>query len=433
MKIGMEFRDANISNIDFTNIENGNPGCGGTQFEFALLAHHLLKLDCEYEIYFFHLSDNVFDHRIKDIKVDSMDEIPFAAKSEGIDLFLFWSTHDNSWYQNLQKLGLKSIAWSHNFLSYPEIQCLEQCDMVKKVVSVSREQYELLVGERIFDKCTYIHNMYDFNIDDINETDAEKSDIVCCVGTLIKAKGFHILAKEWPKIVRKRPDAQLFVMGTGTLWNSNIAVGSYGLAEASYEKKFMKYLTGKDGNILPSVHFMGNVGSEKKDFFQKCKVGVVNPTGVETFCISAIEMQASGVPVCSKKANGLIDTVINKKTGFLSYSSRGLRRNILKLLKNNKLNHIMSVEATGHAEKFHGDNIVTEWHRLFQNVFYDEECFNKEYSCLTFRRLKIFRLWIGKLRRLRILTNLPSPYKMNYYIWQLKRKIVKLRNYLLKK
>ena len=94
MKIGMEFRDTHINNIDFTHIEEGNPGCGGTQYEFILLAHHLLRLNKGYEVIMFHVSDNVFENGVIDVKVNCIDDIPQAAKDAQVDILLFWSTHE---------------------------------------------------------------------------------------------------------------------------------------------------------------------------------------------------------------------------------------------------------------------------------------------------------------------------------------------------
>lgn len=434
MRIGMEFRDNTVSNIDFSHVELGNPGCGGTQFEFALLAHHLLKMDKGYEIIFFHFSkSNTFERGIKEIIIDDTNDIPEAATNAKVDVLLFWSTHDDEWYNKINEYKLKSIAWSHNFLSYDEIRRIENCKFVKKVVSVSKEQYELLAGETIFDRCTYIFNMFDFVEESFSRDEALKENIVCCVGTLIKAKGFHILAKEWKAIIKDIPSAKLYVMGNGKLWNKNAQMGKYDLAESRYEKSFMKYLTDKEGNILSSVYFLGNVGVEKKDIFRKCKVGVVNPTGVETFCISAIEMEAEGVPVCSKMKNGLIDTISNSKTGFLSRTSYGLRRNIIRLLKDDELNICFGNNAKRYAHNFSGNILVNEWDRVFCEVVNEIENVTKPIFSFQIRRLKFLRQLVGRLRRYKLFRIIPTPYAITHGVNLLKGTAAKLRNMLLRK
>ena len=76
MKIGIEFIDYGFSSLDLSNIRNGNPGCGGTQYEFVMLASHLLDLDPNYEIFFFHFNNNKLDCRINSIIVKDLNEIP---------------------------------------------------------------------------------------------------------------------------------------------------------------------------------------------------------------------------------------------------------------------------------------------------------------------------------------------------------------------
>jgi glycosyltransferase involved in cell wall biosynthesis len=430
MRIGMEFRDNSISNIDFSDVTKGNPGCGGTQYEFALLAHHLLIIHPEYEIFFFHVSENTFEKGIKSVKLNCIEETPKAAKDCNIDLLIFWSTHDDKWYRDLDHYHIKSIAWSHNFLNYPEIQRIEKCKNVKCVVSVSKEQYKLLSGESIFGKCTYIYNMYDFEPENYDRSQALKDNIVCCTGTLIKAKGFHLLARYWKDITRCIPNAQLYVMGDGKLWNSGQKLGRFNLAESSYEKSFMRYLTDQDGKILDSVHFLGNVGQEKNQIYRKCKVGVVNPTGVETFCISAVEMEAEGVPVCSINKNGLKDSIQNNNTGLLGKSSRDVRNNIIKLLSDDVLNRRFSENARKFAQKFNGNNIIIRWDKLISAVAFENASIEALNHDEFISKINV-RSQIRKIHNYRAFKFLPTPYKISYNNYLFKVELVKLRNHVL--
>lgn len=433
MKIGMEFRDTHIKNIDFTHIEEGNPGCGGTQYEFALLAHHLLRLNKGYEIVMFHVSDNIFEDGVIDVKVNCIDDIPQAAKDAQVDILLFWSTHEEVWYQKLEELRIRSVAWSHNFLSYREIKQLGRSSVVKAIVQVSKEQYELLCGEDIFERCTYIYNMFDFHPIIYDRKQVENDNIVCILGALIKPKGFHILAKQWKKILAEVPNAQLYVMGTGSLWNKDAKLGVFNLAESSYECKFMSYLVDENGSKLESVHFLGNVGIEKREIFRKCKVGVVNPTGVETFCIAAVEMEAEGVPVCSKGANGLLDTVRHNETGLLSRNGNKMRRDIIRLLKDNGLNGRMSRKGVEFAKTFSGDKIVLEWDKLFSEVMVDAFVCDKKVSLLSLSRAKVLRALVGKMKKFKVLSFVPSPYQLAEMKQTLKRFLVRIRDLAMKR
>ena len=46
----------------------------------------------------------------------------------------------------------------------------------------------------------------------------------------------------WPDVVKQVPDAQLYVIGSGKVYDENAKLGKYNIAEESYEKKFMSYL-----------------------------------------------------------------------------------------------------------------------------------------------------------------------------------------------
>jgi glycosyltransferase involved in cell wall biosynthesis len=435
MIIGMEFRDIKFSSMDFSNIELGNPGCGGTHYEFILLAHHLLKINKDYKIILFHYSNNIFESKIDCIKVNDSNEIPFLAKKHGVDILLFWaSAHNDKWYQNIDKAQVKAIAWTHNFLSYPDYRNLKKTDFIKRIVAVSREQYELMSGEDIFYKSTNINNMLDCQVDPYNRIISMYHNIVVCIGALKRDKGFHLLSRNWKKILKKVPNAQLYVIGLGNLYNKKIKLGSYGLAESSYENYFMKHLIDENGNILPSVHFLGNLGIEKNEILKKCKVGVCNPNGIETFCISALEMQSYGIPVCSKKRNGLIDSVVNKKTGLLSNSSKGLTKNIIKLLRDDELNLRMGDNAIEHVKKFEGKLIVKEWDNLFNDVINNVKAKKHVKLRNYLSRFKWLRVFIGKIRKIKILCWIPTPsfinYSTYYVMYIVKKKLADMRNHL---
>ena len=121
------------------------------------------------------------------------------------------------------------------------------------------------------------------------------------------------------------PDAQLHVVGSGKLYDRNSKLGVYGIAEESYENSFIKGITDRAGELLPSVHFHGVMGEEKKELIARTSVGVANPAGrTETLGISAIEFSSRGVPVVTIASGGFLDTVENEKTGLLYNDTKDL-------------------------------------------------------------------------------------------------------------
>ncbi|WP_332400851.1 glycosyltransferase [Lactococcus laudensis] len=160
----------------------------------------------------------------------------------------------------------------------------------------------MLIDHNIFNKFFYIYNA--INLDNYPIRDnVQENNIICFVGSITPAKGFHVLAKQWPKIKKKIPDAKLYVIGSGNLYDRNQRLGKFSIAESTYEKTFINYLTDRNGAISSDVKFFGVLDNNLKiEVMNKAKVGVVNPTARgETFCISAIEFEALDIPVVSRK------------------------------------------------------------------------------------------------------------------------------------
>ncbi|MPM81020.1 hypothetical protein SDC9_128071 [bioreactor metagenome] len=60
MKIGLIFQDSGFRGVDLKNPDDGNPGIGGTQFCFIMLAKYLKTSYPEIDVHIFHFSENIF-------------------------------------------------------------------------------------------------------------------------------------------------------------------------------------------------------------------------------------------------------------------------------------------------------------------------------------------------------------------------------------
>lgn len=192
---------------------------------------------------------------------------------------------------------------------------------------------------------------------------------VTYTGSLVDGKGFHVLAKAWKMVLSKVPNAQLYVIGNGRLYNRNSKLGPLGVSDIEYEKKFAPYIM-ENEKLLDSVHFLGTLGSEKIDVYRKTKVGVMNPSGItETFGLSAVEMEACAIPVVTKAKNGLFDTVKNGKTGYLIKNEKQLATRISQLLLDDNMNVTLGKQAKLFVENsFDPVVLVEKWVRLFHDV-----------------------------------------------------------------
>lgn len=338
----------------------GNPGIGGTQFEILYVATNLKLLYPEMEITLYSNIQEISSQILSVSIVQNYDDLFFRISGNSEILVFTNPDVDAEFYRLLEEKQIPCVAWIHNYLKYDEYKAIKNSMSIKNIVFVSQQLYDHYVDSAIIDRSTYIFNC-------ITAPRLKREDDYCnkvvFTGAFIRQKGFHVLAKAWKGIVKECPDAQLFVLGGGL----------YGTSEE--QKKYLEYcnsfLRGENGALLPSVHYMGTMGNEKEDLYKDTAVGVANPTGkTETFCLSAVEFEAHGIPVVTYNGLGLLDTVKNGRTGICVRSVGECRDAIIKLLRDKELNNKLGREASTFAiEHFSAKYIIPKWFDFFANEF----------------------------------------------------------------
>lgn len=417
MKVGFYLDNNSHKNVDYSNPRNGNPGIGGTHFMIWSIAFYLNEINKDIDIYILAPQVDNLPESTKNIYCKDIYDAAQKSKQYDIDIFIFRGPNCNEDLYNLiDKLKLKSIMWCHNFEDAKSMKLASKCKYLKKNVCVGREQYDRLRDHEIISKTTYIYNALDFS--GYKEYGTNKKDnIICYIGSIIPSKGFHILAKNWRYIKKKIPDAQLYVIGGGRLYDKKAQLGKYKIAEERYEKKFIKYLLDNNGNINKDVKFFGVLGGEEKlQVMSKAKVGVPNPTAkTETFGIGAIEFQALGIPVVTRRKNGYLDTV-DICTGILSPNKRLIKKEIVKLLKDEKKYNQMSSNCRRFVEEqFNIQLICDKWRLLLENVLEDEYETEILEPTNYLNKLKVIRELNRKLKCTKIFYKLPSIIDYEYW------------------
>ena len=366
MRIALYLDDRGFSNLDLSDPSKGNNGVGGTQYCFLFLAYELSKNNY-YQITIFHHNPNKLPANVSDTIIYDWDDMLYKTKNNKIDIFIFKADDKEVKFDLMNDLKINGVAWAHNFLLADKMKELNDCNAVKRVVFVGKEQYDRYIDHDLIKKSTYIFNM--FEAKKFCFRSFPNIPTVSYTGSLVEGKGFDVLARVWKRIVKNVPNAQLYVIGNGQLYKRNSKLGSLGVADESFEKKFSKYLI-ENGALMQSVHFCGALGVEKKDVFMKTSVGVMNPSGVtETFGLSAVEMEACGIPVVTKAKNGLFDTVKNGYTGYLIRNDREIVDKITSLLIDETKNLKMGKNAKRFVEKsFSPDVIIPRWNLLFEDI-----------------------------------------------------------------
>ncbi|HAT4119824.1 glycosyltransferase family 4 protein [Clostridium perfringens] len=412
MKIGFYFDNSHIKQVDLSNTDVPNPGIAGTEYMFWILSAYLNDNFDNFEIILLAPYIENLPQNIKKIKVDDIYKGIVKAKELNIDIFVFRAQEDEQIYLSLEKCKLKSIAWGHNYFSNNCYNMINKCDYVKRYICVGKEQYDSLRDHNIFRKSEYIFNCINCkNYERFINNNRINKNIICYIGSIVPNKGFHYLAEIWPQIEKKIPNAELWVIGNGKLYDRKKKNGKYNIATQEYESRFMKYLIDEKGNIKSNVKFWGVLGGEKKlEVMSKAKLGIVNPTAKsETFCIGAIEFQALSVPVVSKKALGLLDTVKSDYSGMLFNNKKEFLNSIINLLSDNKKNKVMGINGEEYVKnKFDIPIIAKKWNTMLENVYYGVDSI-QVLECKNYNNhLKWLREINRRIKKIHCLRNLPS-------------------------
>ena len=379
MKIAFYIPNKNISKTDLSNVDNGNPGIGGSEYSAILIASKLNKTG-SLDITLLCDKKAMFPEKLNYVACGCLEKAMFHAKANKFDyvvvdakllkehiLVLFYE--------------IKFIAWANCFIEEKDQHLFAKHTNIIKIVNVGKHQHLLLKDTCIGHKSTYIFNAVPTSIlqkfeNKIIPINKRKNSVVY-IGSIHKAKGFHCLAKIWPEILKEIPDAQLYVIGSGHLYGYKSKLGEYGIAQKEYENEFMPYIT-LNGKILPSVHFMGVLGADKYKILNECKVGVPNPCGIsETFGYTAVEMEMMGCLVTTIKCPGYLDTVYDKSN--LYNDTAELKSFVIRLLKENSLDYNATLNF---ISEFNVDKITNQW-LIFLNKLTNTENYIKREGLLS--------------------------------------------------
>jgi glycosyltransferase involved in cell wall biosynthesis len=400
MKVGFYFDKNNAGNLNCLGIMKGNPGLGGSEYEFLLVSYLLEQRDIDPVL--FTASPILVPHQHV-ITVKGIKELCDSCIKENISILVInQGAFDRSFFDFYgDKISL--ILWAHNDMSSDQLDVFNKLSYVKRIVCCGREMLDLFRDHLVTRKSTYVYNIFP-----LHEKSWYKSKINFCdnhnvvyMGMLHPVKGFHVLARSWKKIVNRVPDAQLYVIGSGKLYDKDAKLGKYGVASESFERLIFPYLEDEDGNLLASVHFMGLMGVEKYDILGKCKVGVPNPTGnSECLPITALEMQLMGCNITTIYHSAYIDTVMNQ--AYLYHSTSQLANYVIRRLKAKRDNYDDLYEFI--SKKFNADKSIARWEHILTTInepMVLEPCSSQRYQMKKFKnflfKAKLMIPWLNRL------------------------------------
>lgn len=180
-----------------------------------------------------------------------------------------------------------------------------------------------------------VHNGVDHACYNPDSSVRSSTPLVACVTRLKKYKGVHLLLQAMPAVRQEIPNVRLIIAGSG-----------------DYAPKLQRLA--RRLHLDDCVEFTGFITLEEQvNVYRQAQV-VVNPSAKEGWGLTVIEANACGTPVVAADVQGLKDSVIDNKTGFLYPHSdtHAMARRIVEVLKDEKLRSRLSKESLEWAKEF---------------------------------------------------------------------------------
>jgi glycosyltransferase involved in cell wall biosynthesis len=303
---------------------------------------------------------------------------------------------------------LKAIIWPNNPFDPRWLGRIRE-GYFSRVVCLSeyhRDLYRLYPG---FESIDVIY--YGVDVDLIEQAAPmerwHKSVLSCSIPR--RTKGFHNLLRAWPLIRQAVPDAHLRVCGSARMHDPSVEVGRTGVLDRDLELEFPEFFNDapqscwRAGIELLGPLELSGVYTEMKS----AAVAVVNCNwqgSFETFCRSAVEAQAAGVPVVGAARGALPEVIVHGKTGLLvdRPEPEYLAEAIVSLLRDQALREKMG-EAGRHASRRFADYalLVAEWERMARQLLSGERPPVRAKAWQDFARRMGLGYLLNGLRRLK--------------------------------
>jgi len=169
-----------------------------------------------------------------------------------------------------------------------------------------------------------------------------KGPVIVSVGRITQVKGYQYLIQATPRILRKFPNAMIFIAGPD-------------VGYLNYLKRLAHKL-----RVNKHVVFTGTViGEKKKELYVDADMVVV-PSIDESFGIVALEAMACGKPVVAASVGGLSDIIKHGVNGLLAKprNPSELAKAVLTLLKKPTLAMQMGYHSRKDVEKYSWSRVV---------------------------------------------------------------------------
>jgi len=173
-------------------------------------------------------------------------------------------------------------------------------------------------------------------------------------GHMEERKGVRVIVRAAIELIEKKGQTDLYFLICGN--------------RPGEEKPYMDML--KDSKAKKYVIFAG-YRTDLAQIMPCCSLGLIASTGWDSFPMSSIEMAACGLPLVVSNLQGLVETIVDKKTGFLfeAGNHKMMAKKILLLLNDQNMSKQFSANGrerilTGYTKTIQKQALLKALHQL---------------------------------------------------------------------
>ena len=225
------------------------------------------------------------------------------------------SSGDTATLERLNQEGLTPWMWAHVSTGLAPLEWLDN-QRIRGIIVVSDAQRLPLLHSRAWRKIGRIYNPLNpcYCVPDGSTGGRYTSRNVVFAGYMGENKGAHLVLQLWPEVRSRIPHAVLTMAGSARLYDQRRPTGKYGVAAPEFEERYISPLVQRFGSLESAgIQLLGLLApSEIRGIYQRSALGVVNlnwDSYSETFCCTAAEMLAVGLPVFSFATGALPETI----------------------------------------------------------------------------------------------------------------------------
>lgn len=305
--------------VSLENILSGQHGYGGSVARLRIL---FWLAEREHDV---HLIGNVQSGNLRGVTassgIDLLESVTLPVRTEPSILVLNDAPSDENWQKIAHLPNIIRLYWAGVQFPFKWLERIRDGSL-HRIVCVSRYHRDLYRVYPGFEHVEYSYSGVDLDLLEEATPSELAGHTVLSVSIPRRTKGFHNLLEAWKYVHQRLPNARLRVCGAAQMHDPNTRIGRTGVLDAELEAAFPDFFSNSPETCRQyGIELMGTRSLESVySDLKAADVAVVNTNwdgAFETYCRSAVEAQAAGIPVVGAKRGSLPEVVQDGVTGVL--------------------------------------------------------------------------------------------------------------------